>query len=71
MAVNMLEEIWGIGYAEWGWGPHDFAYNRRRGIAGYKNPDDVRSMHFGSFNRKNKFRDHYKERTGDNDSMAL
>ena len=32
IASAVLEEVYGISWAEWGWLPHDFAYNRVRGI---------------------------------------
>jgi len=38
----IMEEVYGNQYAEWAWGPHDFHYNRLRGITGYRNPDDPR-----------------------------
>ena len=28
----ILEECYGMQYAEWAWGPHDFHYNRLRGM---------------------------------------
>ncbi len=42
----IIEELYGLQYAEWGWGPHDFHYNRLRGCIGYKNPDDPRVIFF-------------------------
>jgi hypothetical protein len=38
----IVEELYGVQYGEWGWGPHDFHYNRLRGMHGYKMPDDPR-----------------------------
>jgi hypothetical protein len=38
----IVEELFGLQYSEWGWGPHDFHYNRLRGCHGYKMPDDPR-----------------------------
>lgn len=38
----IMEEVYGNQYAEWAWGPHDFHYNRLRGMTGYRNPDDPR-----------------------------
>lgn len=50
IASTVMEELSGNQYAEFGWAPHDFHYNRHRCIAGYGHPDDPRTMHMGSFN---------------------
>lgn len=42
IASVINEECYGMQYAEWAWGPHDFHYNRLRGLVGYRNPDDPR-----------------------------
>lgn len=41
----IVEELYGVNVAEWGWGPHDMHYNRLRGMNGYKQPDDPRVSH--------------------------
>ena len=66
----IMEELYGVNYMEWGWGPHDMHYNRLRAMNGYKMPDDPRvilmliiiifkAMHISTFNRKHKYREHY------------
>ena len=49
----VLEELYGIQYLEVAYTPHDFAYQRKRGLAGYSNPDDPRVLnilqYFNSF----------------------
>lgn len=50
IASTVHEELFGNQFAEFGWAPHDFHYNRRRCMAGYSHPDDPRTMHMGSFN---------------------
>ena len=50
IASTVQEELFGNQFAEFGWAPHDFHYNRRRCMAGYSHPDDPRTMHMGSFN---------------------
>ncbi len=55
-----------IRWAEFAWGPHDMHYNRLRGSMGYKNPDDLRSMHMATFNRKHKYKEHYITETHEN-----
>ena len=48
----------------------DFNYARIRGLAGYKQPDDPRAVHLPSFNRKNKYKEHYLKHVGDENSMV-
>jgi len=50
--------------------PHDFAYNRKRGWIGYNHPDDVRSVHINTFNRKHKYKEHYIRTVGDMTHMT-
>ncbi|EGR31086.1 hypothetical protein IMG5_118110 [Ichthyophthirius multifiliis] len=70
IASSVLEEIYGIQWAEWAWLPHDFAYNRIRGIQGYMHPDDPRAMCTSTFNRRHKYREHEMERAGDFNHMT-
>jgi len=70
VATTVLEELYGLQYMEAGFAPHDFAYQRRRGILGYSNPDDPRVMHLATFNRKHRYREHYMERVGDMTHMT-
>ncbi|EAR82265.1 hypothetical protein TTHERM_01230120 (macronuclear) [Tetrahymena thermophila SB210] len=70
IASAVLEEIYGIQYGDWTWLPHDFAYNRMRGIQGYMHPDDPRAMCTSTFNRKQKYREHELERAGDYHHMT-
>lgn len=62
---TVLEELYGNQYSEFGWTPHDFHYNRKRGMSGYSHPDDPRQMHTSTFNRKHKYKEHYMKRVGD------
>jgi hypothetical protein len=39
---TVMEEMYGMQYMEMGYTPHDFAYQRRRGLLGYSNHDDPR-----------------------------
>jgi hypothetical protein len=41
----IMEELYGVNYMEWGWGPHDMHYNRLRAMNGYKMPDDPRVLY--------------------------
>ncbi len=66
LASTVWEELGALEWAEWGWLPHDFAFNRNRGFTGLKHPDDIRAMHHASFNRKNRYKEHYIDRVGDN-----
>lgn len=66
---TVMEELWGQQYMEIAFSPHDFAYQRRRGIIGYSHPDDPRIMHMATFNRKHKYKEHYMERVGDSNHM--
>ena len=64
----IIEELYGLQYSEWGWGPHDFHYNRLRGCIAYKNPDDprvlfnIKAMHMSTFNRQHKYKEHYMQK---------
>jgi len=66
---TVAEEAWGNQYMEMGFTPHDFAYQRTRGLMGYSNLDDPRLMHMSTFNRKHRYKEHYLERVGDSGSM--
>lgn len=70
LASTVNEEIWGNQFAEWGWTPHDFHFNRLRGMWGYMNVDDPRVIHITTFNRKHKYREHYMKRVGDQHHMT-
>jgi len=70
IATTVLEELYGMQYMEVGFSPHEFAYQRRRLILGYSHPDDPRIMHFATFNRKHRYREHYYDRVGDMTHMT-
>ena len=57
LATVTLEETMGNNFAEWAYTPHLFSYNRARNLSGYMHPDDPRTMHMNSFNRKNKYKE--------------
>eukprot|EP01016_Furgasonia_blochmanni_P024748 TRINITY_DN2670_c0_g2_i10.p1 TRINITY_DN2670_c0_g2~~TRINITY_DN2670_c0_g2_i10.p1 ORF type:complete len:282 (-),score=78.65 TRINITY_DN2670_c0_g2_i10:1351-2103(-) len=63
------EELYGNAWLEMAYSPHDFAYQRTRGMKGYSHPDDPRIMHMTAFNRKHRYREHYVKRLGDQNSM--
>lgn len=65
LSSTVWEELGGLEWAEWGWLPHDFAYNRNRAYQGYKHPDDIRAVHTSGLNRKNRYREHYMEKSGE------
>eukprot|EP01017_Pseudomicrothorax_dubius_P018095 TRINITY_DN2014_c0_g1_i1.p1 TRINITY_DN2014_c0_g1~~TRINITY_DN2014_c0_g1_i1.p1 ORF type:complete len:221 (+),score=35.90 TRINITY_DN2014_c0_g1_i1:124-786(+) len=66
---TVIEELYGNQWMEIAYTPHDFHYQRARGMWGYSHPDDPRVMHMSTFNRKNKYREHYLHRVGDSGSM--
>jgi len=70
LASTIYEELGGTDWAEWGWLPHDFAYNRQRAMMGYLNPDDPRAMHMAGLNRKHRYVEHYLEKVGDQHHMT-
>lgn len=61
----IMEEVYGMQYAEAAWNPHDFHYNRLRGSFGYQHPDDPRVMHMSTFNRAHKYKEHYMGKAGE------
>lgn len=69
IATITLEETFGNPYAEFAYSPHLFAYQRQRGMMGYRHPDDPRLMHMNTFNRRSKTKEHYMGRVGDMHSM--
>jgi hypothetical protein len=65
IASTVQEELFGNQYSEFGWAPHDFHYNRSRCMSGYSHPDDPRTMHMATFNRKHKYKEHYLKTVGE------
>jgi hypothetical protein len=65
LASTIIEESFGLGFAEWGFMPHDFYFMNIRLSAALSHPDDVRSMHMSTMNRKNRYVEHYIDRVGD------
>jgi hypothetical protein len=55
IASSIMEDSYGIQFAEWGWLPHDFHSIRRRLSSGLSHPDDVRAMAMGGCNRKHRY----------------
>ncbi|CAK79103.1 unnamed protein product (macronuclear) [Paramecium tetraurelia] len=70
IATTVLEEQFAKKNAEFALAPHDFHYNRQRCMAGYVHPDDQRTMHMASFNRKHKYKEHYLMRIGESRRMT-
>jgi len=66
---TVLEEAYGTQYFELAFSPHDFAYQRFRGLQGYSHPDDPRTMHMATFNRKHRYKEHYMTEVGHGGSM--
>ncbi len=65
------EEIFGNQFMELIFSPHDFHYQRIRGMMGYSHPDDPRVVHMSTFNRKHKAKEAYIERIGEYGSMTF
>ena len=59
LSSTFIEDHTGIQYMEWGFAPHSAKHFRTKLIEGHFHPDDVRAMHVSSFNRKNRYREHY------------
>lgn len=66
LASTILEDAWGLQWAEWGFLPHDFYYMAMRWSFGLGHPDDVRAMHMSTMNRRNRYKEHYIKRAGEN-----
>ena len=51
--------------------PHDFHSIRRRVFAGLCHPDDVRAMAMSGINRKNRYVEHYRHNTGNDQTRMI
>lgn len=69
LSSAVAEELWGNQFSECYFTPHEWHQGRSRMIQGYRHPDNIRSAHMTSFNRKHKFREHYMKRVGDGPNM--
>ncbi|KRX10973.1 hypothetical protein PPERSA_12097 [Pseudocohnilembus persalinus] len=71
LASCIWEELGFSDFAEWGWQPHDFAYNFQRAFQGYSHPDDTRALNMASYNRSSRYRHHANyDRVGDYHHMT-
>ena len=70
LASTLLEDQYGMHYAEWGWMPHDYHAIRKRVGDGLSHPDDIRAMHMSSVIRKNRYREHYMKHPDDRTKMV-
>lgn len=71
LASTILEDSYGLSVAEWAFLPHDFHAQRTRLTQGLSHPDDVRSMHMSTMNRRNRYVEHYMERAGDHQNSMV
>ena len=71
LSSTVNEELWGNQFAEVFFTPHGFHQARSRLTQGYRHPDNIRSAHMTTFNRKHKFREHYMKRVGDGPDMLM
>ena len=71
LAAANLEDSIGIQVGEWGWMPHDWHSVRKRLHSGLSHPDDVRAMTMSACNRKHRYREHYKQKIGEDTSMIM
>ena len=65
LASTILEDSYGLQIAEWGFMPHDFYFMNMRFSQGLGHPDDVRSMHMSTMNRRSRYVEHYVHVPGD------
>jgi hypothetical protein len=71
LASCTFEESTGMQFAEWGFGPHTYHTIRSKLSEGYSHPDDVRSMHVSTLNRKNRYVEHYLKEIGGPDQKTM
>ena len=71
LSSTIVEDTIGLQWAELAFNPHDFHNVRSRLQQSLSYPDDVRAMHMGTMNRKNRYVEHYMERAGDQNSMII
>ena len=71
LSTTIWEDTIGLQYAEYAFNPHDFHSVRTRLQMSLSGPDDVRTMHMGTMNRKNRYVEHYMERAGDQSHMII
>ena len=70
LATTLLEDQYGMHYAEWGWMPHDYHGLRKRMADGLSHPDDLRAMHMSAVVRKHRYREHYMKDLDDRSKMV-
>merc|ERR1740139_720782 len=67
----VLEESFGNEFIELAFTPHQLHHVRARGLFGYGyDPDDVRTLHISTFNRRHKAKEHYLHTVGEGRSMT-
>ena len=71
LSTTIVEDTIGLQWAELAFNPHDFHNVRTRLQQTLNHPDDVRAMHMGTMNRKNRYVEHYMERAGDQRNMVI
>ena len=70
LATSIMEDSYGLNYAEWGWMPHDHHRMRTRVSEGLSHPDDLRAMHMSAVIRKNRYKEHYLKNVDEKSKMV-
>ena len=70
MSSAVAEESFGNNFLEGMLTPHMFDAVRNRLAQSYKHPDDIRTVHLTTFNRKHKLKEHYMTEVGNASSMT-
>lgn len=71
LASTLIEESYGMQYAEWGFTPHDYHNVRNRIAQGLSHPDDVRAMAVSGLNRKFRYTEHYMKKAGEDQKKMI
>ena len=58
---TIIEDTLGYQFLEWGFTPHASYHIRQKLAEGHAHPDDVRAMACATFNRPNRYKDHYNQ----------
>lgn len=71
LASTLIEETIGLQVLEWGFMPHDCQIMRHRLGSGLSHPDDVRAQAMSALNRRNRYREHYMHKVGDEETTKM